>query len=156
MDDKEKKEAIDATGVENETEGEEKKDNAFKRFWKKTKQSVNDAVLESKIESSYNKAHNAYTVYGYEDLFSKSIYGEYVDDSLIFFGELEIKPYSVIVCDESKTAYYALESEKTTVKAIVDGVEYERPGMKVKLDENVEEVKVVKAGKKYFLYKGKE
>lgn len=152
MNEKDKKEAIDAEGEAKVSE--EKKDNAFKKFWNKTKQSVNDAVLESKIESNYNKNHKEYTIYSYDELFNKSVYGEIVNDELLFFGEVQVKPYSVVIEDSSKDAYYVVEVHSANVKSIVDGVEYERPGTLLKLDKNVTEVKVVKAGKRYFLYKG--
>lgn len=152
MEEKDKKEAIDAEAT-NETEV---KDNAFKRFWKKTKQSVNDAVLESKIESNYNKEHKAYTIYMYNETFSKSIHGELIDNTLTFFGEIAVKPYSVVIYDATKEAFYVTECHATTVKSIVDGVEYERPGTVITLDRDVTEVKVIKAGKKYYLYKGNE
>lgn len=134
---------------------QEKKDNAFKRFWNKTKQSVNDAVLESKIRSAYEKAHKSYTVYTKNELIPKGLCGEISDGILTVFGEEEIKPYAVVIAnDEEDKAFYAVSTEKTTVSAAVEGVTYERPGTAVTLDENVEEVNVVKAGKRYFIYKG--
>lgn len=154
MDEKEKKEAINSTS-EAETEVKEN-DNAFKRFWKKTKQSVNDAVLENKIESNYNKEHKAFTLYMYNETFSKSIHGEIMNDTLVFFGEIPVKPYSVVVNDITKEAYYVIDCHTTTVKSIVDAVEYERVGTILTIDKNVCEVKVIKAGKKYYLYKGNE
>ena len=35
-------------------ENEEKKPNAFSKFWNKTKQAVNDSMLESKIENEFS------------------------------------------------------------------------------------------------------
>ena len=134
---------------------EEKKDNAFKRFWNKTKQSVNDAVLESKIRSAYEKTHKSYTVYTKNELIPKGLCGEISEGVLTVFGEEEIKPYAVVIAnDEEDKAFYAVSTEKTTVSAAVEGVTYERPGTAITLDENVEEVNVVKAGKRYFIYKG--
>ena len=148
------KETEEINAEEAKTEESEKKDNAFKRFWQKTKQSVNDAVLESKIRSAYEKAHKSYTVYTKNELLPKSLSGEITDGILTVFGEEEIKPYAVVIEDEGDKAYYAVATEATTITAAVEGVSYERPGTAVTLDENVEEVNVVKAGKRYFIYKG--
>lgn len=148
------KETEEINAEEAKTEESEKKDNAFKRFWQKTKQSVNDAVLESKIRSAYEKAHKSYTVYTKNELLPKSLSGEITDGILTVFGEEEIKPYAVVIEDEGDKAYYAVATKATTITAAVEGVSYERPGTAVTLDENVEEVNVVKAGKRYFIYKG--
>lgn len=135
----------------------EKKDNAFKRLWKKTKQSVNDAVLESKIRSAYEKAHADFDIYMKDALFATRASGEIVDGVLTVFGKVEVKPWSVVIADnKEETAYYVVSTSETTVKSMVEGVEYEREGTSIALDPNVEEVRVVKAGKRYFLYKGEE
>ena len=136
---------------------EEKKENAFKRFWNKTKQSVNEAVLESKIRSAYEKAHKSYTVYTKNELLPKNYAGEIKDGVLTVFGEEQIKPYAVVIAnDEEEKAFYAVSTEATAVTVAVEGVNYERPATAVTLDENVEEVNVVKAGKRYFIYKGSD
>ena len=147
--------AEEAKAEETKAEEPEKKDNAFKRFWNKTKQSVNDAVLESKIRSAYEKAHKSYTIYTKNELIPKSLCGEIQDGILTVFGEEEIKPFAVVIAnDEEEKAFYVVSTEKTTVSSAVEGVTYERPGTAVTLDENVQEVNVVKAGKRYFIYKG--
>lgn len=148
------------TKTEEAAEGEAaeeapKKDNAFKRLWNKTKKSVSDAVLESKIRSAYEKAHKSYTAYAKNELLSTPLSGEIKEGVLTVFGHQEIKPYAVIIAnDEGDKAYYVTGTEKTTVSAAVEGVTYERAGTMIALDENVEEVNVVKAGKRYFIYKG--
>ena len=151
-------ETAEEAAEETKTEaGEEapKKDNAFKRFWNKTKKSVSDAVLESKIRSAYEKAHKSYTAYAKNELLPMYLAGEINDGILTVFGYQDVKPYSVIIAnDEGDKAYYVVGTEKTSVSSTVEGVTYERPGTVITLDENVEEVNVVKAGKRYFIYKG--
>ena len=132
-----------------------KKDNAFKRFWNKTKKTVSDAVLESKIRSAYDKAHKSYTAYAKNELLPTPLSGEINDGVLTVFGHQEIKPYAVVIAnDEGGKAYYVTGTGSTTVSSTVEGVTYERAGTTITLDENVEEVDVVKAGKRYFIYKG--
>lgn len=115
-------------------------------------------MLESHIASAYQDAHHAFGVYGKGDgIFGGSnVYGEIVSGSLVYFGTDEIKPYSVIIDSKDNKAYYALKSEKIDVVAKYDGTEYTRPGTKIKLDAKVEEVNVVKADKRFFIYKGEE
>ncbi len=157
MNEKEKKEAIDAEVVEDgeKSEKKEKKENGFSKFFNKAKASVNNAVLESKIESSYNNANIAFTCYEKDATFAQSLHGSFINDSqLLVFGEKEIKKYSVIINSKDNKAYYVTSTEEGKVTSIVEGVEYERKGTIINLDSNVEEVNVIKAGKRYFIYKG--
>ncbi|MCR4899159.1 MAG: hypothetical protein K5892_08080 [Acholeplasmatales bacterium] len=152
---KDDEKVIDAEVKETESEKkEEKKPNIFSRAWNKTKQSVNDSILEGKIESSYKKAHLEYTNYTKDEMLSKTYYGAIENDKLTVFGNHEVKTYSVIIGPDEK-AYYVVAIEETEVASTVEGIEYKRPGMILTLDKNVEEVNVVKAGKRYFIYKGK-
>lgn len=138
-----------------EEKTEEPKENVFSRFWKKTKQSVDNSILEGKIRSSYDKAHKKFTIYQKDEMFSTTVYGEIVNNVLTVFGEQEIKPFSVVVYEnDGEKAYYTGEATATTVETSVEGVVYTRPGTSVTLDEDVTEVNVIKAGKKYYLYKG--
>ena len=157
MNEKEKKEAIDAEVVEDgeKSEKKEKKENGFSKFFNKAKASVNNAVLESKIESAYNNANIAFTCDEKDATFGQSLHGNFVNDSqLLVFGEKEIKKYSVIINSKDNKAYYVTSTEEGKVTSIVEGVEYERKGTIITLDSNVEEVNVIKAGKRYFIYKG--
>lgn len=159
MNEKEKKEAIDAEVVEDgeKKEKTEKKENGFSRFFNKAKTSVNNAILEGKIETSYNNQNIAFTVYAKDAALGMSVHGNYLNDEkteMIIFGEKEIKNNSVIVNSKDNDAFYTVGTKEGTVKSIVDGVEYERKGTIISLDKNVEEVNVIKAGKRYFIYKG--
>ena len=134
---------------------EEKKEGAFKKFWNKTKKAVGDAVLENNIESTYKRGHNEFTLYQKEDLLSKTLYGELEGNTLTIWSRPEVKEYSVVIDNKTNQAYYVLNVTEGTVKAIVDAVEYERDGLVLTLTSDVTEVNVIKAGKRYFLYKGK-
>lgn len=157
MDEKEKKEAIDAEVVEEKGEKKEKKENGFSKFFNKAKTSVNNAILEGKIENSYNDKNISFTIYSKDAALGQSVHGNYLNDEktqMIVFGEKEIKAYSVIVNNKDNDAFYVLSTEEGKVTSIVDAVEYERKGTIINLDKNVEEVNVIKAGKRYFIYKG--
>lgn len=134
---------------------EEKKEGSFKKFWNKTKKTVGDAVLENKIESTYKRSNNEYSLYQKDELLGKTLYGVIEGNTLTCWGKPDVKEYSVVVDNKTNTAYYVLNVAEGTVKAIVDAVEYERDGLVITLTSDVTEVNVIKAGKRYFLYKGK-
>ena len=75
-------------------------------------------------------------------------------DELTIFGTEEIKPFSVVIDDKSKKAYYITKVEPASVSITYEGETYQRDGQKLTLDSNVEEVRVIKADGRYFLYKG--
>lgn len=155
---KETKDVVDAEYAEKK--GEAKKESSFKQFFKKAKASLDQSVLEDKIKSAYRKNHVEFDYYSYGEnaLFGGNcVFGSLEREILTYFGTEAIPPYSVLIDCKTEKAYYATEERSdTTVSAIVEGVAYERAGKRIRLDPNVEEVKVVKAGKRYFIYKGKE
>ena len=132
----------------------DKRENAFAKFFAKTKQSVNDSILEVKIRTAFDREHESFNVYTKNELLTKKVTGSIRDGVLTVFGDEDIKSWSVVVANKDEKAYYVLSTEPATVTAEVDGVTYERIGTAVFLDENVEEVNVVKAGKRYYVYKG--
>jgi hypothetical protein len=148
-----KKDAIDAEVKEIEG-GEAKEEKKEKKgFFSKVKESFNNSMLEAKIESAYKKDRETFTMYKKDEMFSQNLVGDLDGLELTVWGKQEVKAHNVII-DSKDKAYYIVSSKETTVKSVVEGFEYERPGTIITLDDNVEEVKVVKAGKRYFLYKG--
>ena len=148
----EKKEAVEAKVVSEE----EKKEGKFGKWWKGVKKNLSDSALEAKIESVYNDTHESFEVTPYEaGLFGgKTVHGEIKDGVLTIFGKEEIKVASVVIAEKDKKAYYVKSVAPAKIKIAVDGIEYERDGQDIVLDENVSEVKVIKADGRYFLYPG--
>ena len=148
----EKKEAVEAKVVSEE----EKKEGKFGKWWKGVKKNLSDSALEAKIESVYNDTHESFEVTPYEaGLFGgKTVHGEIKDGVLTIFGKEEIKVASVVIAEKDKKAYYVKSVAPAKIKIAVDGIEYERDGQDIALDENVSEVKVIKADGRYFLYPG--
>ena len=148
----EKKETVEAEVVSEE----EKKEGKFGKWWKGVKKNLSDSALEAKIESVYNDTHESFEVTPYEaGLFGgKMVHGEIKDGILTIFGKEEIKVASVVIAEKDKKAYYVKSVAPAKVKIAVDGIEYERDGQDIVLDENVHEVKVIKADGRYFLYQG--
>ena len=148
----EKKETVEAEVVSEE----EKKEGKFGKWWKGVKKNLSDSALEAKIESVYNDTHESFEVTPYDaGLFGgKTVHGEIKDGLLTIFGKEEIKVASVVIAEKDKKAYYVKSVAPSKVKIAVDGIEYERDGQDIVLDENVSEVKVIKADGRYFLYQG--
>lgn len=146
-------EVVDTNNKNEETKTEEKKENGFKKFFGKVKQSVNDSVLESKKQSNYDSKHDEYRAYVKDGLLPKRINGDLNEGFLTCFGKIELSKGSVII-DKNNKAYYVISSEKATVNTEVDNITYECEGTKFGLDENVEEVNVIKADSRYFIFKG--
>lgn len=136
-------------------ENSDKKEKKISKLWNKAKNSVNSTLLENKIKNAYEDKHTKFNVYQYEDLLPTIVFGEIVDNSLVYFGNKVINEYSVVVDSETKKAYYALDSVPAKINVCVDNETYTRDGVNLKLDANVTEVKVIKASKSYYLYKGK-
>lgn len=148
----------DAKKDESKTESSgEKKESGFSKWWKGTKAKMDADMLESHIQNSYSAAHRSFDVYNFEGgIFNgSSVSGEIVDGSLLYWGNDAIKEYAVVVDRKDNKAYYAGKSFPIDVKATYEGTEYTRKGTKTALDPNVQEVKVIKADKRYFLYQGK-
>lgn len=148
----EKKEAVETEVVSEE----EKKEGKFGKWWKGVKKNLSDSALEAKIESVYDDAHESFEVTPYDaGLFGgKTVHGEIKDGVLTIFGKEEIKVASVVIAEKDKKAYYVKSVAPAKIKIAVDGIEYERDGQDIVLDENVSEVKVIKADGRYFLYQG--
>lgn len=141
---------------ESETKEEGAKEEKKEGWWARQKKKIADNNLESSIRKAYEQAHHRFDVYPYDGgLFDTiDVYGDIEDGALTYFGEKDVKPFSVVIDKKDNKAYYAGNSEKATVRVLYESTEYERPGTKVELDPNVEEIPVIKAEKRYFIYKG--
>lgn len=144
------KEEVEAEKVGNKESKEEKKPGFFSRL----KKNFDDTMLESNIKGAYEKAHRSFDIYSEKDgIFGGTgCYGDIKDGYLEYLGDEKIAEGNVIIDSLDDKAYYAAsECERIKVSAVVDGTVYERDGYKIALDPNVKEVKVIKAGKRYFL-----
>lgn len=133
-----------------ETKDEEKKENSFSKFFKKTKESVSNSVLEMKIENKFKNDNSDADIYS-NTLLPDTVYGYLDGNTFIAYGELELKKNSIMIFKDKP--YYIDSVTQTTVKISLDGYEYERKASKYTLDENVKEVNVIKADKHYYLVK---
>lgn len=150
----ENKDVIDAEKVE-ETSAE-KKEGKFGKWWKGVKKDFADGALESKIENVWDSSHERFDLTPYNGgLFgSFPVYGTLNGDVLTVFGKHELDIGSVVIATKDKKAYYVKNAAPSKVKVACEGIEYERDGLDITLDANVNEVKVIKADGRYFIYHG--
>jgi len=126
-------------------------------FWARAKNSLSKAVLEDKLNAAYRNAHAEYSYYTYgnDSVFGGStVYGTLSDNVLTYLSDAKI-PVGSIIIDEKTEKAYLVASERSDAEVTIplEGQEYTRKGSSIKLDPEVTEVKVIKAGKRYFLYK---
>lgn len=132
------------------------KKNIFKRTYDNVKEKINDAILETKIETSFKEKNDLYTLYTKNNSFYTKLSGYFEEDKLIVYGKHNIPQYSIIISDCGKNVYYVIKCEEVEITTQLNGVEYTRIGTKLYLDKNVEELNVIKAGKRYFRNKNNE
>lgn len=138
---------------ESHEQKEEKKESVFSKIWKKTKQTVSDSLLETKIESTFNKGNPYFHIYGKGEIMPLIICGKMEDNKICVYGTVDTEINNVLLDVNTDNAYYINCLVDSTVDITVDGIVYNRPVTIIVLDSNVEEVDVIKAGKKYYLCK---
>ncbi len=144
------KEVVDVEIVDQKGQ---KKDNAIQKFWKKTKKNLNESLMDIKIENIYKKNHDEFVIYKKDALLSQTVYGEMNNLVLVIYGKHNLDLYSVVL-DKNKTPYYIYKLEEIKICINFDNQAYIKDGMKIYLKNDLEEVDVIKAGNKYYLYKG--
>lgn len=142
-----------------EEKKEEKKESGWKKFWAGAKKSIDDSLLESRLQSAYNDKKAAFTVYSENGglLGGKTLRGTLDGNELVYYihnDEKGVQPDTVLVQDSDKKAFYVVKCEKKTVIINYDGQDYEREGYRLELNPDVKEVRVIKAGDKYYLKPG--
>lgn len=118
------------------------------------KMKVADLVLENKIENNFKQNNTTFILYTKDNVLSTSLSGKIDNNLLTVYGDHKIPKYSIIVNECNKKAYYVLNTTTTEIKTNYNSNNYIRKGTIITLDEKVEEVNVIKAGKKYYIYKG--
>lgn len=145
------KEVIEGKAVAEDVK-EEKKENAFSKFFKKTKESVSNSVLEMKIDNKFRNDNEEATIYS-GNILPDTIYGYLNDNCFVAYGEHELKKNSILIFKNKP--YYIDSVSPKVVEVVLDGVAYERKATRYMLDPNVTEVNVIKVDKHYYLVKEK-
>lgn len=130
------------------------KNNIFQKIYDDAKIKINQIMLENRIEKKFREEHFSYTLYIKDSLFTYKLYGHLLNDNLIIYGEHNIPKYSVIVNDYTKEKYCILGTKEEELKIVLDNKDYIRKGISISFDNNLEEVNVIKVGKKYYKFRG--
>lgn len=149
-----KEKIIEGSPIE-ENYKQEKSENGFKNFWNKTKKGLTDLVQDSKIENAFNSQNTEFTIYQKDQLLSTTVFGYLDTDKIIIYGKRDFALNSVIIDENSNKPYYIKKLSDTTIDVKLNDTIYSKPGTIIETDEQVIEVNVIKAGKKYYLYKEK-
>ena len=142
-----------------ETKSEESK-KGFKAWFNKTKEDVNNYLLESKIENTFNKNNEEFSlgIYNPDSILSsqKQIFGYFDNEGkLVVFGEREIPKFSIILSNKTKEAFTILSKDSAcSIEATVDGIKYVRSGTKYNITNQTKEVKIIKVMGRTFVYEG--
>ncbi len=157
----EKKDVVDVEVVDEKKDDAEKKETKGEKkpgFFSKLKKSLDDSMLESNIQSAWNDDHQKWEAFVYGgSLFSGSTFhGSLNGKTLTYYArndEKGLAEHTLLLDSKDNKAYWVVSSKKVDLTIYYDGTDYTRSGYEVALDDEVTEVKVVKAGDKYYLYK---
>ncbi len=127
--------------------------NILQKIYEKSKEKINQIILENKIQNKFRDDHNTYTLYIKDSIFIFKIYGYLLNNQIQIYGIHNIPKSSILVDDSSKEMYCITNITETDIVVKVDEQEYNRKGMLLNYEKNLEEVDVIKVGKKYYKYK---
>lgn len=125
----------------------------FSLIIQNVKNKFDDLLLESKIEQEFKNSNTKFSLYTKENIFPIFLYGKIDNNEIIVYGDYNIRKNSVIINECNKKAYYVINISQVEIKTKYNNSIYIRKGTKILLDDNVEEINVIKAGKKYYIYK---
>ncbi len=122
-------------------------------FVENIKDKINNIILENKIEQEFKNNNTKFSLYTKDNIIPIVLYGKINNNEILVYGDCIIEQNSIIVNECNKKAYYAISSSKQEIQTTHNSNIYIRKGTKILLDENVKEVKVIKAKNKYYLLK---
>lgn len=129
------------------------KDNIFKKTARTIKDKTNQILLDRNIESYFNNKNIKFTLYKKDSILFNTLYGYIENNKLIVLNNYNIPNGSIIVNECNKKTYYVIKTETSNIDIVYNNQTYNKPSTIIQIDGNVEEVNVVKAGKKYYKVK---
>lgn len=126
-------------------------DNIFVNLYNKTKQKINDLTLEFKIENQFKKDHNLFKLYKKDGLLPISL-GGYINNNIIVYGNHIDKKNCIIMSEVDQKLYVIKKTKLTELKIMYENIEYIRLGTIFEVDENLEQVEVIKVKDKYYKF----
>jgi len=127
--------------------------NSVTSIIKNIKEKVDDMLLEKYIENDFKNNNTKFMLCKRDIIIPIFLYGKIEKNELSVYGDHNIEKGSIVVNECNNKAYYVIETKKVEISTKYKSNIYIRKGTKILLDENVQEVKVIKAKNKYYLYK---
>lgn len=117
-----------------------------------TKEKGKQIILNIKIKNKFKDDNELFILYKKDNLLSINLYGYFKNDKIVILGNHDIKINNIIIRNKTNKAFFVKAINTTKVNVEYDGKTYIKDGMEIKIDDNVKEVKVIKAKEKYYLY----
>ena len=119
------------------------------------KTKLDEVTLESKINSAF-KNNEEYELYKGASLLqacSYTIYAIKSEGCLTTLTDIEISDDMLVKAENDEVVYTIEKIEPTKVSVEVDGMTYERDGLKIVLGKEATKVDVIKVGNDFYLKK---
>lgn len=126
--------------------------NKFNNIINVTKEKGKQIILNIKIKNKFKDDNELFILYKKDNLLSINLYGYFKNDKIVILGNHDIKINNIIIRNKTNKAFFVKAINTTQVNVEYDGKTYIKDGMEIKIDDNVKEVKVIKAKEKYYLY----
>lgn len=130
----------------------EKIKNKFNNIINVTKEKGKQIILNIKIKNKFKDDNELFILYKKDNLLSINLYGYFKNDKIVILGNHDIKINNIIIRNKTNKAFFVKAINTTQVNVEYDGKTYIKDGMEIKIDDNVKEVKVIRAKEKYYLY----
>lgn len=126
--------------------------NKFNNIINVTKEKGKQIILNIKIKNKFKDDNELFILYKKDNLLSINLYGYFKNDKIVILGNHDIKINNIIIRNKTNKAFFVKAINTTQVNIEYDGKTYIKDGMEIKIDDNVKEVKVIRAKEKYYLY----
>ena len=130
----------------------EKIKNKFNNIINVTKEKGKQIILNIKLKNKFKDDNELFILYKKDNLLSINLYGYFKNDKIVILGNHDIKINNIIIRNKTNKAFFVKAINTTQVNVEYDGKTYIKDGMEIKIDDNVKEVKVIRAKEKYYLY----
>ncbi|MDE7087401.1 MAG: hypothetical protein K2O67_04330 [Clostridia bacterium] len=135
---------------------EEKKEGKVSGFFKKLGKKLDDATLDMRLQSDFDKNHKKYAVYSGTSVLSSSpeiSVVEHLDENYVVTldDDEQIAAGNLIEDTEKGDVMHIASVEQTTLTVEFEGKSYEKPALKIFLGEMAQKVDVIKVGNDFYL-----
>ena len=135
---------------------EKKEEGKISGFFKKLGKKLDDATLDMRLQSEFDKAHKKYVVYAGTSLLSSSpeiAVEEHLDENYIITLDDDevIAAGNLIEDSDSGDVMHIAAVEKSELTVEFEGATYTKPALKIFLGEMAQKVDVIKVGNDFYL-----